>query len=269
MGARLYVRPLIGTEAPIVRNLQIGATVAVDRDPYRYSDATEEGIAALLGIDTGDANVWLAGADFRQPILDTAGLSLAAFGDAVTQKGDAYGAMLGFGGRIIRIFTYGAQIRFVGDNFVPVYFDSTYDISRAERYMLTDGAASSPGFIGWFATLGTSLLNDSIVFKVSVEGPFGKVDDNDQNYLNYPHATGYFEVAEGLLPGFFFDASYDKLLIREARDLITSEGAVVKARLNYRSGPAVISLFYLLRYATNDWDDPEVSSGLETLVQLN
>ena len=84
--------------------------------------------------------------------------------------------MLGFGGRLIRIFTYGAQIRFVGDNFVPVYFDSTYDLSRAERYALTEGALSSPGYIGWFATIGTSLLNDSIVFKASLEGPFGEVD---------------------------------------------------------------------------------------------
>ena len=76
-------------------------------------------------------------------------------------------------------------------------------------------------------------------------------------------------MAEGLLPGFFFDASYDKLLIRELDDLMSAEGSIVKARLNYRSGPAIISFFYLLRYTANDWNDPEVSSGLETLVQLN
>ncbi len=260
MGARLFVRPLVGTEAPIVRNLQIGVTFAADRDPYRYDDVDPP----------GDELIWLAGVDLRQPILDSAVVSLAAFADAVTQKSEAYGAMLGFGGRIIGILTYGAQLRFVGDDFVPVYFDSTYDIARAERYALAEGALSTPGFVGWFATLGMSLLNDSIVFKASLDGPLGEVDpDNDQNYLNYPHLTGFFEVTEGLLPGFFFDASYDKVLIREPRDLIRSFGSVIKARLNYRSGPAVISFFYLLRYNSNDWNDPEVSSGLETLVRLN
>ena len=44
---------------------------------------------------------------------------------------------------------------------------------------------------------------------------------------------------------------------------------VAKARLNYRSGPAVISFFYLLRFNENDFTDPEVTSGLETLITLN
>jgi hypothetical protein len=261
MGARLFVRPLVGTEIPVARDLQVGGTFAADRDPYRYDDILDP---------AGQELMWLAGVDFRQPVLDSPALSLAIFGDAVTQKAEAYGGMLGFGGRVIRILTYGAQLRLVGDNFVPVYFDSTYDISRAERFALTQGALSSPGFVGWFATLGVSLLNDSIVFRASLEGPFGEVDpDNDQNYLNYPHLTGYFELAEGVLPGFFLDGTYDKLLLRETRDLIRAEGSVIKTRLNYRSGPAIISFFYLLRYAASDWNDPEVSSGLETIVQLN
>jgi hypothetical protein len=213
--------------------------------------------------------MYVAGVDFRQPILDSGVLTLAAFGDAVTQKAEAYGGMLGLGGRLIRIFTYGAQIRFVGDNFVPVYFDATYDITRAQRYALTEGAMSTPGFIGWFASIGTSLLNDSIVFTVSLDGPFGEADpDNPDSFLNSKHLTGAFVVAEGVLPGFFFDASYDKLLIDTWGDVFESNGATAKARVNYRSGPAVISFFYLLKYNSNDWTDREVSSGLETLVRL-
>jgi hypothetical protein len=191
------------------------------------------------------------------------------FGDAVTEKFESYGGMLGTGGRVIQIFTYGAQLRFIGDNFVPVYFDPTYDITRAERYVLVDGDLASPGYIGWFASLGTSLLGDLLVFNVSLEGPFGKVDDNENNYLNYPHLRSVLMVNEGLVPGFFFDASYDKLLIRELADLRRSEGAVAKARINYRSGPAVISFFYQFKFNENDWGDPEVTSGLETLITLN
>ncbi len=269
MAARLYVRPLAGTQIPVLRDLQLGTTFAADFDPYRYSSSVEEAAAQLAGIDTSDARIYVAGVDFRQPLLDSAAFSLAVFGDAVTQRMDAYGGMLGVGGRVIKIFTYGAQIRFIGDNFVPVYFDSVYDITRAQRYALTEGAMSTPGFVGWFASIGTSLLNDSIVFNVSLDGPFGEVDpNNDASYLNSKHLTGMFAVAEGLLPGFFFDASYDKLLIDTWSDVFESNGATAKARVNYRSGPAVISFFYLLKYNSNDWNDPEVSSGLETLVQL-
>jgi hypothetical protein len=273
VGARGYVRPLAGTQIPVLHSLQIGATYAADLDPYRDRDrnaATDEkALAALAGVDPADAMVYLAGVDFRQPIVDTPVFSLAAFGDAVTQKAKAYGSMLGLGGRLAAIFTYGAQLRFIGDDFVPVYFDSTYDITAPTRYALTTGAASSPGFIGWFATVGTSLLNDSIVFKATLDGPFGEVDSNGANYLNYMHLTAFAGVAEGLLPGFFFDASYDKMLINEWNDLVGPRGGMAKARLNYRSGPAVISFFYLLRYNSDDWNDPEVSSGLETVVQLN
>jgi hypothetical protein len=274
VGARAYVRPLAGTDIPILRELQIGTTYAADFDPYRNRDgegATDErAIAVASGINPSTAMVYLAGVDFRQPILSSPVLSFAVFGDAVTQKASAFGEMVGVGGRLLTIFTYGAQLRFIGDNFVPVYFDSTYDITAPERYRLTTGDASSPGYVGWFATVGASLLNDSIVFRASLDGPFGEVDKTGEaNYLNYMHLTGLFAVAEGILPNFSFDASYDKLLINDWTDVTAPKGAMAKARVNYRSGPAVISFFYLLRYSTDDWRDAEVSSGLETVVQLN
>ena len=126
-----------------------------------------------------------------------------------------------------------------------------------------------PAYTGWFASLGTSLLGDLLVFNASVEDSVGRVDDNDENYLNFPHLRATLEVREGLLPGFFFDASYDKMFVEEFWDLSRPKGAVAKARLNYRSGPAVISFFYLLRFNENDFSDPEVTSGLETLIIVN
>ena len=271
LGTRLFVRPLIGTDIPILRNLQVGGTFAMDRDPFRYTEETAIywTDAVAEGTDPDDAQAYAIGADLRLPIVDTPVFTLAAFTDGVTENLNSYGGMVGIGGRIAAIFTYGAQIRLIGDDFVPVYFDPTYDLTRAARYNLIEGSDTSPGYTGWFATLGTSLLGDLVVFRLSVEDSFGRVDDDDNNYLNFPHTRGVLIVNEGLLPGFFFDASYDKVLLREPQDLWRPEGALVKARLNYRSGPAVISFFYLLKYNTNDWTDPEVSSGLETLVQLN
>ncbi len=269
IGARLFIRPLIKTGIPLLQFLQIGTTVAADLKPFRYADAATITTWQALGIDTDAARMFAVGADFRQPILDKEVISLAAFGDLVTLQGSSFGGMLGMGGRLAKVITYGAQLRFLGENFVPVYFDSVYDISRPYKYALISDAVGSPSFIGWFASLGTSLLDDALIFSVNLDGPFKNIDSNPDNYLNYPHFRGLFIVEEGLIPGFSFDASYDKSLIRSFEDFIGPEGALMRARINYHTGPAVISFFYQLRYTENDWtSDPEVTSGLETSIQL-
>ncbi len=269
IGARLFIRPLIKTGIPLLQFLQIGTTVAADLKPFRYADAATIIDWQAVGIDTAGARVFAAGVDFRQPILDKEVISLAAFGDLVTLQGSSFGGMLGMGGRLAKVITYGAQLRFLGENFVPVYFDSVYDISRPYKYALISDAVGSPSFIGWFASLGTSLLDDALIFSFNLDGPFKNIDSNPDNYLNYPHFRGLFMVEEGLIPGFSFDASYDKSLIRSFADFIGPEGALMRARINYHTGPAVISFFYQLRYTENDWtSDPEVTSGLETSIQL-
>ncbi|RPJ07181.1 MAG: hypothetical protein EHM28_08040 [Spirochaetaceae bacterium] len=180
--------------------------------------------------------------------------------------------MAGFGGKLVEIFTYNMQLRFVGDNFIPVYFDATYDISRAVKYPLVD-SGTSPGYIGWFASLGTEIAG-LFVFQVNVDGPFGEVDQaNHDNYLNYPHLRGVLSLKEGPLAGFSADLVYDKTLLGISGDflgdLIDPEGAVTTAKLNYRFGPAIISLLYEIRYVPDATGDPwQITSGLESAVVI-
>ncbi|GAH63069.1 unnamed protein product, partial [marine sediment metagenome] len=87
--------------------------------------------------------------------------------------------------RIISFLTYGAQIRFLGESFIPVYFDSTYDITRTARYALLEGG-TVPGYTGWMTSLGTNVLDGAIIFNISLDGPFGALDTDTNNYLNYP-----------------------------------------------------------------------------------
>ncbi|HUV06601.1 MAG TPA: hypothetical protein VMX75_02660 [Spirochaetia bacterium] len=268
MGARLYVRPLFMTEIPVLKALQLGFTFAADRNPYRYADSGVIDNAESEGIRAASANVWALGGDIRLPVFDGSSFSLTVFGDIVTLKAKSLGGMTGISGRLFTIILYGAQIRIIGESFVPSYFDSTYDISRAQRYSLIEGDQSTPGFIGWYSTLGLSLANDALILVFSLEGPFGTVDENRDNYLNYPRFRGALKVKEGLLPGFSFDLVYDKSMIRNFVDMGDPEGAVAQAHINYRAGPAVISFFYKLRYGENGWDNPEVSSGLGTTIQL-
>jgi hypothetical protein len=271
LGARLYVRPFALTEAPVISELQIGATIAADLFPYRYTDQEVREQADEAGINTGyeHAKVYGLGADIRQPLLTGPVLSLTLFGDVATLKAKSIGGMVGADGRILQIILYGAQLRFLGESFVPSYFDATYDISRAPRYALVEGVYSTPAYTGWLAKVGLSVFEDALLFLIIIDGPLGVVDAaNRENYLNYPHLRALLALSDGLLPGFWFDLSYDKRMLRRVADLIDPTWAVARARVNYRIGPAVMSFFYQMRFQENDWESAEVTSGLESTIQL-
>ncbi len=89
--------------------------------------------------------------------------------------------MVGAGGRFFGIITYGAQMRFVGENFIPDYFDSTYDLYRVQKYSIytgqnyVDGSLSPvnmPAYTGWLGSVGLSILDDKLSFIASMDGAF-------------------------------------------------------------------------------------------------
>jgi hypothetical protein len=264
LGARPYIRPLAFTDIPILQNLELGGTLVVDRDPGLYLEPYQN-------LET----VALYGVDFRQPLLAKDALSLAVFGDLARLHERSWGGMVGFGGRLVKIITYGAQVRILGENFVPVYFDAAYDLYRYDKYQIAKSITDIPAYNGWLASLGTSLFNDLLVFSVSLDGPFSKPEPlNPDNYLNYPHLYAIFQLNEGLVPNVSLDASYDKRSLETGNgavnffeDLVDREDAVIRARLNYSIGSAVISFVYQIRWdpVADDW---AVTSGLESAIQL-
>ncbi len=263
VGVRLFARPLLFLNIPIIKNIEFGTTYATDTDVYAFENEQTGG--------SEKGSVYAYGMDFRLPILSNPVVSLATFGDIASIESKSVGGMLGFGGRLISIFTYGAQLRMLGENFIPSYFDQTYDLYRTVKYQLVETTNAIPGYVGWFASAGTSLLDDSIIFNVSLDGPFGTVSSDTDSFVNYPHLVGMFIIKDNLLKGFSFDASYDKKLIKSFRDLISPEDAVIQARLNYKTGPAMISFVYKIRYVANPGpgENPwQVTSGLESSIQL-
>jgi len=262
IGGRLYVRPLAATGLPILENLEIGGTLAVDTKPYLYSDTT----------DTAEP-ILVFGGDIRQPILTGPVFSLAAFADVASIRAESIGGAVGFGGRIIGIFTYGAQIRMLGPDFIPNYFNATYDLFRADQYNAVVLGGGTETIFGWFASLGTSLLDDKIIFNVGLDGPFsapypGAVPGDSEYVLNYPHLRGVFTIAEGIVPGISVDFSYDKKGIATWEDLVNPTNAAIQAQINYRTGPAVLSFIYMIRYAPGQTPDWITTSGLQTSIQL-
>jgi hypothetical protein len=83
-----------------------------------------------------------------------------------------------------------------------------------------------------------------------------------------PHLKAVFIIGEGIIPGFFFDASYDKRYIDSFSDLIDPRDAVIGANINYKTGPAVISLGYTLRYNPEGNPDWVTTANLSSSISL-
>ncbi len=264
VATRLYTRPLSMLPIPILPGLQVGATVAADRNPYYFTEKDPDSTV------TGTADtVTIWGIDSRLPILSADMFSLALFGDLVFQD-EALGGMVGTGGRFFTVFLYGAQIRLTGDGFIPAYFDRAYDRRRVERYDIYNGTAAEipDGHAGWLAYLGLGILQDLLSFDVRVSGPFASGTGE------YPELVSQLSVNEGVVPGFSglsFDAYYNKFELREFNDIWDAQNAIIGAKVNMRSGPAIISLVYDLQYepdAPAGQDAWSVTSRLETTIAL-
>jgi hypothetical protein len=109
------------------------------------------------------------------------------------------------------------------------------------------------------------------VFNLTIDGPFKALPETpSENYLDYPHLQAVFILSEGLLPGFSFDASYEKKFIESFAALIDPTDAVIEANINYQTGPAVITLTYSIKYNPNAVGDEqwETSAGLKSSISL-
>jgi hypothetical protein len=272
-GGRIYARPLLWSAVPVIENLEWGITGVVDIDAdYRtnYFDPAVTGV-------TDAAPVFIYGSDLVLPVLNFDFASLAVFADIAFQ-GTTSGQMVGFGGRLIGIIPYVFQLRFLGNNFIPSYFNNSYDLYRGIEYAVFNSGATTviPSSVSWLATTGVSILDDMLVLTATLDGPFAPIPTDgteNNNFVEYPHLYANFLINEGLIPDFSLSASYDKKYITDIADLISAENALINMAINYNAGAAVITLSYDLKYAPDatadlSWEDFDVNSTLSCSLEL-
>lgn len=263
VGGRVYGRPLWYSSLGMLKELQLGTTFVVDREPQMYDGDDDN--------DSDGDSVSVFGVDARLPMFSNPIVDMAAFGDLAFQNEGRWGSALGVGGTFVSIVPYTLQIQALNSGFMPTYFNATYDIFRSAKYaVMKEEPEDKDTTLGWLASLGLSLLGDKIVFNASFDGPFKAAPDNG-GIDEYPHFRGMFTVADGFLAGFSIDAIYEKYYLGADegfwQDLVNPEFAVIGAQLNYTTGPAVLSLLYNLRYdpATGDYI---VTSSLMTTIRF-
>jgi hypothetical protein len=268
VGARVFARPLAGTDLPILKDAQAGVSIAADRTPYHKG-----GIAyAPSGTEPAtESAVAVFGGDLTVPILGGKAFPLAAFTEIAFEPNESFGAMVGLGGRLLGLITYGAQIRLLQDGFIPSYFDANYDIYAAKKFVYMQDAAGKEMRAGWFASLGTSLFDDVLSFKASIDGPFPKASAGSGSQADYPHLRGVLRLDQlGNFP-FFFDASYEKYKLGANggffEELVDPSDAVIGLSLNYKTGASVLTLMYDAK-----WDPADskfiVTSSLQASMKF-
>lgn len=265
IAGRLFIRPLGGMESVLLSRIQTGATLAVDRDPYYHVQKQETPQNPFADESTPDP-VIIWGVDTRIPLVEAERLSLAVFGDVVNQD-NRLGGMVGTGG-VLQTgplgLIYGGQLRLYEDNFVPTYFDGTYDRRRVERFRIYDGERDVKGTLGWLARLGFSSAREGLRFVTTMSGPF------EDGTGTGPDLKSTLTIAEGAFPGFpglSVSGTYQAFDLTEPADIVEAENTLMGLRLNIRSGPVVISLVTDLRHDPLAQGDPwTVTSGLETSI---
>jgi hypothetical protein len=267
IGSRIYARPLLALALPILKNIQVGTTIAADIDPHRY---------APPGLPKADS-LQIFGLDARLPIFSNPAASLSVFADAAFQPRGRWGTMAGAGGKFFGWLDYGAQLRILGPQFIPTYFDSPYDLFRVEKHKMLSKEPAGSVSVGYLAQLGFSLLSDAVSFKLALDGPFkaAPTDIAQAGIADYPHLRGTLGLAEGVLAGFSIEGIYEKFYLGAPaafkgtgnffKDLVSPENALIGAKFNYRTGPAVISLLYNVRYSPESGDYIVTSSLLSSV----
>lgn len=301
MGGRLFTRPFAWLDVPVISRLQLGGSLVTDRDVFYHAekdpgfslDSTDgEGDLTTLGQyneivfgesttetiydATTNATVLGTGIDFSLPILTNPVFSLITYGDFVWQTADRLGTprtggMFGVGGSIFSFLPYVLQLRFLGENFIPEYFDATYDVDRVKRYAtIASNNAVTSEYVGWYGNTGVNFLDGKALFNIALDGPFVDPGSSLTPFQDL-HLRAVARLAEGVLPGVSLEASYDKRGISEWASLLSPVDAIVGAKVGYTTGPVVVELTYDLTYdpfstEVDDEGNPvywQIRSGLD------
>jgi hypothetical protein len=198
-----------------------------------------------------DGTMNVIGADIGLPLVRIPTISSTLYTDYAKiisyGSGVAFGLETNFSGMgLLEIFTK-FERRYSGDNFMPNYFDSFYELDRlrlndtmyiSKAHQLD--SLKSPGW-GYFGDLTISILGT-----IDVRGMFQKLD-------NDPH-SGMLHLGTSLgkrIPMVVVDAGYDKRNIQSGKDLFTlDERSLLYVEVGYKPYPFMtVSTLYTWTFA--------------------
>jgi len=251
-GIRGYVKPLQFTDAapiPIISNLELGVTYAADynenagvtagtydHQQNRFIPTEDKGAINIIGFDIG------------LPVISTSMFNLELYYDFNKiinfGSGSAAGIMMNFGG--LGLVTASAKLerRFNGDNYIPSYFNTLYELNRFSvdtsanivRSKVQQLAAAVDNSNGFYGELGVNVLG-----LFDIIGSYQRLDkDPDSGIL---HLSTEINPEDG---SFVARAGYDKVNIKDEKDLFTlDDRSYLFTEVGYKPIPYIlVSLVY-------------------------
>lgn len=238
-GFRLFARPLVNIGIPIVKTLEVGATVAFDLD--YFSEITD--LSFFTNQNTTD--VYVYGADLGAIVFDNAIIDMLTYFDFVGINGKGTGEVLGVIGKIISVIPYRFELRLTQPKFEFAYFDQFYDadkaftvsnestgvVSSTSKYDSLDSITES--YAGWLFSSGIGILpnedtgEDQITWSLTIEDSFADVIK--------PKLTMELYLSETLLKKIGAKFTWIRQNIAEWADLIEyeSEDSILMLELDY------------------------------------
>ncbi len=265
VGLRGFVRPLHYTslkDISIISNIEVGLTYVADFNENagviggNYNDSLDQ-----FDITTDAGSISIIGFDIGLPIISGSFADVTLYYDFAKiidfGSGSATGIIAQLNPLGLVQATAKLERRFNGDEYIPAYFNSFYEI---ERFRVTDKANSiftskaqllaglTNNDDGWYGELGINALG-----LVYVLGSYQRLDKTPNSGILHLGS----EIAPEEAP-FLLRAGYDKINIRSEKDLFTlDDRSYLFFELGYKPYPfMVVSLVYNWTFTpVRDTDD--------------
>jgi hypothetical protein len=259
-GGRVFVRPLHGTEIPFLKDAAIGATCVSDRNP----DGNK---------GTSNDQVSVYGADVEVPVFSNPVISAKVYADAAQMRlGSRYlnngskdngtGFAAGVGGQLLSFMSYRAEMRSVGANFIPNFFDGFYDVDRSSGGVYKAdriGGSAKPRRTGPYAEIYANILN-----KIRIGGSFEDLNDNVTGEL--PRVRAELRTDPSLFMNKFdFASQYEHRNVNKFSDLGRTHNSdtVLSTEIGYMAAQN-LRLVMVIQQTFTEAGEPVKSTTIRT-----
>jgi hypothetical protein len=245
IGSRLFVRPLFSTDIPIIKNFEVGASYVTDLNPDNLKDTND--------------GVYEWGADVGLPLIKLNFLTWDIYADYAKinnyGSGTAYGTMVSIPSLIGVLGVYAKlEKRFLGDEFLPNYFNTLYELERQELpsdYYKTDPVLGSLMLTkaGYLSYVGKTEgifgeLAGQILGKVRLAGSYQDLQNTKNGGILHLEAK-----STDLIPNVRLLYTYDKVGIESFKDARTLDfRSVAIGEIGYKAYPF---MYVTLQYRWN------------------
>ncbi len=263
-GIRGYVRPLKFSGAgdiPILGNLEVGATYSGDfNEKAGVVSAAFDQTQRKLNVIKDEGTVNIIGLDLGLPIFQGGIANLTLYADYAKIIGFGNGAALGtiFNFNPIGLVSGSVKLerRFNGDNYIPSYFNSLYEVERF-KFDTSTGTLKSKAQVlaantslgnGYFGELGINVLG-----LFNILGSYQRLDKHPTSGILHIGT----EIAPDNFP-FLARTGYDKINIIDEKDLFKlDDRSYLFFELGYKPYPfMIVSMIYSWTYTPlRDNDD--------------